>query len=131
VPTFYELLGQAVPAGLAGKSLLPELTGRETAGKREPIYLELTEDSHNPPRRALIQGDYKLIWSGPRDKFQLFNIAQDPHEEKELSQSEPDQLKTQIAAYHAFWDKLPMVEPYGNMKLKEGGTARGPTGPGK
>lgn len=131
VPTFYELLGQPVPEGLSGTSLLPELTGQQAPQKREPIYLELAEDSHNPPRRALIQGDYKLIWSGPRDKFQLFNIAQDPHEEKELSKAEPDQLKTLVAAYHAFWDKLPMVEPYGNMKLKEGATARGPTGPGK
>jgi choline-sulfatase len=129
VPTFYELLGQPAPANLPGKSLLPELTGQEPAKNREPIYLELTEDSHNPPRRALIHGDYKLIWSGPRDKFQLFNLTKDPGEEKELSKDEPDQLKAQIATSHAFWDKLPMVEPYGNMKLKEGGTARGPTGP--
>jgi choline-sulfatase len=129
VPTFYELLGQPAPANLPGKSLLPELTGHEPPKNREPIYLELTEDSHNPPRRALINGDYKLIWSGPRDKFQLFNLTKDPGEEKELSKDEPDQLKVQIATYHAFWDKLPMVEPYGNMKLKEGGTARGPTGP--
>jgi arylsulfatase A-like enzyme len=129
VPTFYELLGQPVPPGLSGKSLLPELTGQEPPKNREPIYLEMSEDTHNPPRRALIQGDYKLIWSGPRDKFQLFNLSQDPGEEKELSKSEPDQLKTQIAAYRAFIEKLPMVEPYGHMKLKEGGTARGPTGP--
>jgi arylsulfatase A-like enzyme len=129
VPTFYELLGQPAPSNLPGKSLFPELTGQEPAKNREPIYLELTEDSHNPPRRALINGDYKLIWSGPRDKFQLFNLTKDPGEEKELSKEEPDQLKAQVATYHAFWDKLPMVEPYGNMKLKEGGTARGPTGP--
>jgi choline-sulfatase len=127
--TIFELLGQKVPADQMGKSLVPELTGKETPQKREPIYLELAEDSHNPPRRALIQGDYKLIWSGPRDKFQLFNLSQDPGEEKELSKAEPDKLKEMIAAYRAFIEKLPMVEPYGNMKLKEGGTARGPTGP--
>jgi choline-sulfatase len=131
VPTFYDLLGQKAPSDLLGKSLLPELTGAEPAKNREPIYLELSEDSHNPPRRALIQGDYKLIWSGPRDKFQLYNLAKDPGEEKELSKDEPEQLKTMVSAYRAFWDKLPMVEPYGNMKLKEGGTARGPTGPEK
>ena len=33
-----------------------------------------------------------------------------------------------VGAYHAFWDKLPMVEPFGNSKLKNGGIARGPTG---
>jgi choline-sulfatase len=129
VPTFYELLGQPVPSGLAGKSLLPELTGQEPAKNREPIYLELAEDTHNPPRRALILGDYKLIWSGPRDKFQLFNLRQDPGEEQELSRAEPDRLKTMIAAYNDLIGKLPMVEPYGHMKLKEGGVARGPTGP--
>ena len=129
VPTFLDLLGQKAAPELLGKSLLPELTGQEAAKSREPIYTEMTEDSHNPPRRAIIRGDYKLIWSGPTDKFQLFKLSADPGEEKDLSRAEPDQLKDMVAAYHAFWDKLPMVEPYGNMKLHEGGTARGPTGP--
>ncbi len=129
VPTFYELLGQPVPEHMHGKSLVPELRGAEAPQKREPIYLELAEDTHNPPRRALIQGDYKLIWSGPRDKFQLFNLARDPGEEKDLSKDEPEQLKEMIAAYQAYIGKLKMVEPYGHMKLKEGGVARGPTGP--
>lgn len=127
--TIFELLGQKIPEDQMGKSLVPELTGKEAPTKREPIYLELAEDSHNPPRRALILGDYKLIWSGPRDKFQLFNLSKDPGEEKELSKEEPEKLKEMVAAYRAYIEKLPMVEPYGNMKLKEGGTARGPTGP--
>lgn len=131
VPTFLDLLGQKPAPELPGKSLLPELTGQEAPKNREPIYLEMTEDSHNPPRRALIRGDYKLIWSGPSDKFQLFNLKTDPAEDKDLSKSEPEALKEMVAGYHAFWDKLPMVEPYGNMKLHEGGTARGPTGPAK
>ena len=130
VPTILDLLGQKPAPELLGKSLVPELTGQEPAKNREPIYLELTEDSHNPPRRAIIRGDYKLIWSGPTDKFQLFKLATDPGEEKDLSKSEPDQLQGMVAAYHAFWDKLPMLEPYGNMKLHDGATARGPTGPG-
>ena len=29
------------------------------------------------------------------------------------------------------WEKIPSVEPAGGMKLKEGGTARGPMGPPK
>lgn len=131
VPTLLDLMGQKVPDDLLGKSLVPELTGAEAPKNREPIYLELTEDSHNPPRRAIIRGDYKLIWSGPSDKFQLYNLKQDPGEEKDLAKTEPDQLKDMVAGYHGFWDKLPMLEPYGNMKLHEGGTARGPTGPEK
>jgi choline-sulfatase len=131
VPTFLDLLGQKPVPELPGKSLLPELTGREPPKSREPIYLELTEDSHNPPRRAVIRGDHKLIWSGSGDKFQLFDLKQDPGEEKDLAKADPDALKDMVAAYRGVLDKLPMVEPYGNMKLHEGGTARGPTGPGK
>jgi choline-sulfatase len=129
VPTFLDLLGQTIPPNLPGKSLVPELTGQAPPANREPIYLELTEDSHNPPRRALIHGDYKLIWFGPGEKFQLFDLKQDPGEEKDLAKSAPEALKDMVARYHAFWDKLPMIEPYGHMKLHEGGTARGPTGP--
>jgi arylsulfatase A-like enzyme len=92
VPTILDLLGQKPAPELPGKSLVPELTGQEAAKNREPIYLELTEDSHNPPRRAIIRGDYKLIWSGPGDKFQLFNLSADPGEEKDLSRAEPDKL---------------------------------------
>ncbi len=130
VPTFLDMLGQPADPQLTGKSLLPEAARRDTPANREPIYLELTEDSHNPPRRALIQGDYKLIWfGGGREKFQLFDLSKDPGEEKDLAKEQPDKLKELVTAYHAFWDKLPIIEPYGNMKLKEGGTARGPTGP--
>ena len=129
VPTFFDLLGQPVPPEMMGQSLLPELRGLETPKNREPILLELAEDTHNPPRRALILGDFKLIWSGPRDKFQLFNLKQDPGEEKDLAKTQPESLQQMVSAYRAAWEKLPTVEPYGNMKLKEGGTARGPTGP--
>jgi len=128
VPTILDLMGQKVPSELPGKSLVAELTGKEPPKDREPIYLELTEDSHNPPRRAVILGDYKLIWSGA-EKFQLYDLKQDPGEQKDLSKSWPPQLERMVAAYHAFWDKLPMVEPYGNTKLHDGGVARGPTGP--
>ena len=128
VPTIMDLMGQKVPSELPGKSLVGELTGKEQPKNREPIYLELTEDSHNPPRRAVILGDYKLIWTGG-EKFLLYNLKQDPGEQKELSRAEPEQLKQMVSSYHAFWDKLPMVEPYGNTKLHDGGIARGPTGP--
>jgi arylsulfatase A-like enzyme len=128
-PTFFDLLGVPIPPGMAGTSLWPELSGAAPPENREPIMLELAEDSHNPPRRALILGDYKLIWFGPRDTFQLYHLKRDPKEERELSKAEPEQLERMIAAYREAWGKLAMVEPFGNMKLREGGRARGPKGP--
>ena len=49
-----------IPEGFQGKSLLPELRGEEP-GSREPILTELSEDSHNPYRRALIEGAQHIV----------------------------------------------------------------------
>jgi len=73
-----------------GKSFMPELFGAQP-DNREPIICELTEDSHNPPRRAVILGDYKLIVIKER-KFQLYNLKTDPGEEKDLAKTEPDRF---------------------------------------
>jgi arylsulfatase A-like enzyme len=59
-PTILDVMGLPPEPSFMGKSMLPELQGA-TPENREPILSELTEDSHNPPRRAFILGDYKLI----------------------------------------------------------------------
>jgi arylsulfatase A-like enzyme len=110
-----------------GKSFVPELFGA-TPDNREPILSELTEDSHNPPRRAVIQGDYKLIVIKDR-KFMLFNLRKDPGEETDLAETEPENLALMKQIYAKLYEKLPVVEPYGGVTLKEGGTANGPMGP--
>ena len=89
---------------------------------------ELTEDSHNPLRRAFILGDYKLIAIKTR-KFMLFNLAKDPGEEIDLATAEPEKLAELKAAYEKMYASLPVVEPYGGATLKDGGSARGPMGP--
>ncbi|HWA75131.1 MAG TPA: sulfatase [Polyangiaceae bacterium] len=128
-PTILELMGVPVPADFQGKSLLPELRGG-TAESREPILVELTEDSHNPPRRALIEGDYKIIDFG-RSHFSLFNLRSDPGELTDLAKQQPEDLARMRQKLEERYKTLPTVEPYGGAKLKEGGTARGPLGPSK
>ncbi len=56
-------MGVAKSPSFMGKSMVPELYGAPP-DDRDPIVSELTEDSHNPPRRSMIQGDYKLIAIG-------------------------------------------------------------------
>jgi arylsulfatase A-like enzyme len=129
-PTIFELMGQTPAAEFMGKSMVPELYGAPP-NNREPIVSELTEDSHNPPRRAIIQGDYKLITFGAGAKYLLFNLKTDPGEQTDLSKTEPEKLEEMKALSKGFYEKLPTVEPHGGMKLKEGGTARGPREPPK
>lgn len=127
-PTIMELLGEKPLEQFQGKSLVAELRGAE-ADNREPILVELAEDSHNPPRRAVISGDYKLTVWGKGSKYLLFNLKSDPGELKELSKAEPEKLAEMKKVYEDKFGKIGFVEPYGGMKLKEGGSAKGPTGP--
>lgn len=128
-PTILELMGVPAPDGLQGKSLVPEIQGGPVES-REPILLELSEDSHNPPRRALISGNYKIIDFG-RGRFELYDIVNDPGETKNLAREKKDELARMREALEKRYETLPTVAPYGGMKLKEGGTARGPVGPTK
>ncbi len=126
-PTILDLMGLPPEKEFMGKSFMPELFGAQP-DKREPIISELTEDSHNPPRRAVILGDYKLIVIKER-KFQLYNLTKDPGEETDLAETEPDKLEEMKKVYTGIYEKMPVVEPYGGVDLKEGGVARGPMGP--
>jgi choline-sulfatase len=128
-PTILELMGAPIPADFAGRSLVPEIRGG-APDDREPILLELTEDSHNPPRRALLLGDLKIIDFG-RGRFELYDVKNDPGELKNLAAERKDDLQRMKQALEQKYAKLAVVAPYGGMKLKEGGTARGPVGPSK
>ena len=108
---------------------LPELQGREVPRSRDHIELELTEDTNNPQRRALIAGYYKLLVIVYDEAFLLFNLANDPAEEHNLSQSEPDKLMEMKAFYKEAFSKIHSVKPFGGMKLVSGKMADGTAGP--
>lgn len=129
-PTILELMGVAVPASLAGKSLVPELYGREAPSNREPILLDLPADTYNPPTRATIKGDYKLI-EDPGNKFHLYHLAEDPGETHNLvaSPKHADVLAEMKATHARAWAEHPYVAPWGGKKLIGGRKADGPFGP--
>ncbi len=126
-PTVMDLMGQPVPSGFQGQSLVPEIYGAEPP-KREPIALELAEDSHNPARRAIVSGDYKLIVFGSGQRL-LFNLKSDPGEEDDLAKKEPEKLKEMDALLKKTFEAIPSIEPYGGMKLSSGKIAKGTSGP--
>ncbi len=128
-PTILDLMGCPAPPSLHGKSLVPELTGVGTAEERPFILLELPEDSHNAPRRALIQGAFKLATRDDSHQLSLYNLDQDPDELTDLAAKLPkkrDELKQLLDQAYV---TNPSVEPYGGMRLRTGKRAAGPTGP--
>jgi arylsulfatase A-like enzyme len=128
-PTVLDLMRVTnVPSSFVGRSMLPEIEGRVPAEDRDPIVLDLPEDSHNPKVRAIVRGDSKLIVYGEGRK-ELYDLAADPGELHDLAKSEPEQLASMKAEFDRTWSAIPFVEPYGGNKLREGRTAKGPMGP--
>jgi hypothetical protein len=123
-------MGQSLPDAFEGQSLVPELYGAPPKS-HEPIVLDLPEDSHNPPRRAVISGDYKLTVWGANWRHYLYNLEEDPGEERDLAKVEPEKLEEMKALYDRTWADIPQIEPFGGMKLLSGRKATGPTGPDK
>lgn len=129
-PTIMDLMRLQPLEGFQGKTLVPEIYGESAPESREPLLLELSEDTNNPARRAIIEGDYKLIVSESWKK-QLFNLKDDPGEEKDLAEQMPDKVKELEGKLKQQFDALPVIAPFGGNKLKSGKIANGPKGPPK
>jgi arylsulfatase A-like enzyme len=129
-PTVMDLLGQPPVPSFVGESLTAEIYGAPPK-HRDVIILELAEDSHNPHRRGIISGDYKLVVYDSGWKQQLFNLKEDPGESKDLAKSEPEKLAELKRIFDETWSKIPSIEAYGGAKLKSGKLSNGPMGPPK
>ncbi len=129
-PTILDLMRVPAVEGMQGTSLAMEIYGAEPE-ERDAVVLELAEDTNNPARRAIIEGDHKLIVFDGGYKKSLFNLKSDPGEEKDLSKEKPEKVKALAAKLDAYFEKLPVIKPFGGNKLRSGKIATGPKGPPK
>ena len=92
LPTFAELIGQGAKAkGSDGKSFLSILKGATPSKSlaSRPLYWEFHEDGG---KMALRKGEWKLVAlkvDTGSPVLELYNLASDPSETKDLSASEP------------------------------------------
>ena len=89
---------------LEGKSLLPIFQGRQRAG-HEAIYWE------HEGNRAVRQGKWKLVSRHPGN-WELYDVAADRTEMRDLAGSNPAKVKELAAMYDA-WAKRCGVMPWG------------------
>ncbi|MSU24085.1 MAG: N-acetylgalactosamine 6-sulfate sulfatase [Opitutus sp.] len=89
LPTAAELAGAKLPAGFKsdGLSLVSFLRGGE-APKREYFYWELHETAK--PLQAVRFGDWKAVRNGPGLPLELYDLATDLAETKNLAAAKPD-----------------------------------------
>lgn len=115
VPTFIELAGVPDPKGhfngravepIRGKSWVPWLTGKSQRvyAASDAIGTELFGS------RALRQGDWKITDIGSGE-WQLFNIADDPGETRDLSAEQPQRLADLVAAWDIYARDVGVIIP--------------------
>ena len=86
-PTVCEIVGIAIPPTVEGRSLVPVLTG-EAAEIYPEIYAywhKPTKGAPMPIQRMVRTERWKLIQYTHLNRFQLFDLVNDPHELKDLS----------------------------------------------
>jgi len=88
LPTLMEIAGakERTPSGLDGLSIAPALFGGEQK-KHDYLYWELGR------QQAVRLGNWKAVRAGPRQKVQLFNLASDPGEQKDVAAEQPEVKK--------------------------------------
>jgi arylsulfatase len=121
-PTLLEIAGTHYPKTyhgrelppLLGKSWEPVLAGKEESVRTKQDYLvwELFGD------RAVLQGDWKLRWEFKPvgdGAWQLFNLASDPGERKDVAAEHPDRVKALMALWDDYVRKNNVIIPSRSM----------------
>jgi arylsulfatase A len=93
-PTLAELTGQEIHDSVDGISFLPTLLGKKEQQEHEYLYWEFHEKNG---RQAIRKGDWKLVrydvFSPEKISTELYNIAEDPSETRNIAEEKPDITK--------------------------------------
>lgn len=84
LPTFLDAAGAPVPEGVDGQSILGLLANPKRADWRTQLDLEHTGSYGGSGWVALTDGRYKYIWFYGTGAEQLFDLADDPYETRDL-----------------------------------------------
>jgi choline-sulfatase len=116
-PTIADLMGLPPEPGFRGVSLVPELLGRAPP-KPKRIVVDLPRADLMDRRRAVIDGDWKIVAFGDDKQWMLFDLAKDPWEATDLAKSEPDELERMKRVYSEVSAEIPNVPVVGGGPLK-------------
>lgn len=104
-----QFLGREV-LPMEGKSMLPMLTGQSDSVHGNDIAMGWEFFS----KQAVRVGDWKLIRMPEpygENKWELFNLAQDPSESEDLAAREPDELKKMLVHWERYREESNVIVP--------------------
>jgi len=96
LPTLLELLGQPPDDTLQGASLGPLLRGErlpEQALYAEVDFLPVFDPAKRAAKQAIVAGGFKLIRDEQSGRFELYDLAADPGERRDLAASQPQRVQ--------------------------------------
>lgn len=118
-----------IPAHCDGVNLIPYLQGKKSGDAHEYLFW-LNNEPGDAVRRHLIAvrwQDWRLYRKYEKDPWQLFNLKDDPREEKDLAGAHPDIVR-RLAARHAKWSRT--LAPLGKIPDLPNARPTVPTGHG-
>jgi arylsulfatase len=108
MPTLLEVAGARYPSNvqpdlppLLGKSWTPLLAGQTDSVRTDQDYLAWEIFGN----RAVRQGEWKLRWQIKpygKSEWELFNVAKDPAERKDLAAQNPDKVKALLKVWDSY-----------------------------
>ncbi|WAC21118.1 sulfatase [Luteolibacter sp. SL250] len=120
LPTFASVIGAPAPEGIDGKDLNAALTKGETVD-RGKLFWHFPHYHRKGPAGAIRDGDWKLIEWFEDGKTELFNLAQDVSEEKDLSGENPQKTAELLADLKTWREKSNAQMPTPNPKYDPSG----------
>lgn len=117
LPTFFEAAGVPMPEGYQpdGESMMPALKG-EGFQRKKPIFWEWRGGEKNPytwPSLGVRHGDWKLLVDVSGGKKELYHMAEDWAEQKNLVQQYPEKVDA-LSKMLEDWKKSLPAQPRAN-----------------
>ena len=115
LPTFLELAGARYPENYQadGVSIVSSIRG-ESFSRQKPIFWDWRFSSDRTdfwPSAAVQEGNWKLLTNNKLGRTELYNIASDWAEQKDVSTENPEKLKELLGKLETFQETLPKSAP--------------------
>jgi arylsulfatase A-like enzyme len=124
-PTMLDMAGLALrpKAHLDGLSLVPLLNGTSKTLGREDLFWHYPHYHRTPPYGAIRRGDYKLIEFFEEGKVELYDLAADPAESRNLAASQPEKAEQLLTAMRAWRSEVDAQMPTPNPNFDPSNSA--------
>ncbi len=100
VPTLLDLLGAPADPALRGTSLVPLMRGEDAP--HPPVFFE-KHRAQDEPQKGMVLWPYKVIMVMPYSHVSIFDLARDPHEQRDISRTMPKAERARLVGILNHW----------------------------